>query len=370
MTAPRVLYFCGSSVIGGIEVFVADCIKEHAKEDKFRSSIFILRDGEFYKWCQSQGINITLSTIDVRLRSLLSWFRFQRAFLHFLKKERIDIVVAPLGYMVIFGSIAARIAKVKFIWFQHGIVSKRLDKLASFFPYDAMLFNSKFTQRAFIDQVGVPKCPSDVILLQPNISFNSEQAKSLNDKHASKHGLLICVGRFEALKGYEVAVKTLEYLATQHIHPNLIFVGDAKTAEQKDYFHLVKTLSSNSPCRNQISFLGFKNNPHDYIAASDILLQTSLVGESFGLVVAEAMYLGTYCLSFDHGGQAEQISNNPKQGTTIPFDLGAEGFASQVERYLAQPSFSNTTKYSIPTRSEQGSMIEQLESVYQEVLSA
>lgn len=107
----------------------------------------------------------------------------------------------------------------------------------------------------------------------------------------------IYVGRLEEAKGVDLL---LQAWATLDSSFRLTLIGGQGSRLQE-----LKSIYSQS----NISFLG--NLPHEQvlekISASKFLLQTSILYETFGLTVIEAMSVGTPVIAFDLGTRAEMI---------------------------------------------------------------
>ena len=73
----------------------------------------------------------------------------------------------------------------------------------------------------------------------------------------------------------------------------------------------------------------------DRVAAADMLVAPSLSGESFGVVLLEAMAAGTAVLASDIGGHTELIDDGQ---TGVLFKTeSAESLVEQAARLAAQP---------------------------------
>jgi glycosyltransferase involved in cell wall biosynthesis len=86
---------------------------------------------------------------------------------------------------------------------------------------------------------------------------------------------------------------------------------------------------------SDVRFLGFRTDVHDFIAAADVLVLAS-VAEAFGLVLAEALYLGTPVVATRVGGIPE-IVRDEVDGILVP-PAEPAALARALLRLLLEPA--------------------------------
>ncbi len=100
--------------------------------------------------------------------------------------------------------------------------------------------------------------------------------------------LWVAVGRIVQQKNFQTLARVAARLSRQYPF-TLWIVGDGEErAAVEQILH-----QENCDC---VRILGMQDNPYPYMAAADLLVSTSL-GESYGLVIQEALILGTPVLS-------------------------------------------------------------------------
>jgi glycosyltransferase involved in cell wall biosynthesis len=88
-------------------------------------------------------------------------------------------------------------------------------------------------------------------------------------------------------------------------------------------------------CDDVVRFLGFRRDVPDLIAAADLVVLPSLA-EAFGLVLAEALYIGTPVVATRVGGIPE-IVDDGRDGLLVPAESSA-ALADTLAGLLNDPS--------------------------------
>lgn len=354
---PKVLYFCSSGVFGGAEKFVETCLAE----DIHNSDIFFLNSGDFVDRCRVAGFRIFISPYKVRLTNIFSWIKFQFYFFRFLKQSDHQIIHFTMPYSIIFGSLAAKIAGKKIVWFQHGPIGGIIDRLANLMPFDFIFFNSKFSQQEHINKVGRLKVSSTILNPLIKVNYNSIEVEKIREEFASADGLLICAGRICRWKGFEHAIRALSLIDNK---PNLVIVGKPSTSDDSKYFDELKEIVSDLKLNNQVQFLGFKENVYDYIKASDLLIHTSTDPEPYGIIIAESIALGVHVIVNKLGGVGEIVDKYPQLSSSYEHTEGDSQIVMAINNYYLNKT-ETVAHVKIPQVSE---MTHELNCVYMTLL--
>jgi phosphatidylinositol alpha-mannosyltransferase len=106
---------------------------------------------------------------------------------------------------------------------------------------------------------------------------------------------LLFVGRIEKRKGLIYLLKAYEILQKKFSNLRLIIVGDGPLKEKSQ-----KYVKDNG--LKEVIFEGAKEDPSPYYASSHIFCAPSIFGESFGIVILEAMASGLPIVAFANEG--------------------------------------------------------------------
>jgi phosphatidylinositol alpha-mannosyltransferase len=177
------------------------------------------------------------------------------------------------------------------------IVFQFLDVVISVSASQAKLI-SRFSRR------GIHIIPNGIDLDLP------ERHKKKTDKKN-----LLFLGRLEPRKGVMHAVKT--FVALQKDYPDL----ELRIAGDGDERQLVEEYVRKNDIQG-VQLLGFVSEQKKYelLHEADIYLATALYGESFGIVLLEAMSMGCPIAGYANDGYLNVISDSMKKYFALPGD--------------------------------------------------
>lgn len=141
---------------------------------------------------------------------------------------------------------------------------------------------------------------------------------------------LLFVGRFEPRKGLEPLLRGFVSLAERHPQVRLLVVGDGPQAER------CRSLVP-EPLRNNVRFLG-RVSDEDLAAcyaSADLFVAPALGGESFGIVLLEAMAAGCAIVASDIPGYRSVLQEGREGCFAPPGDPGA--LADVLASLVADP---------------------------------
>ncbi len=141
--------------------------------------------------------------------------------------------------------------------------------------------------------------------------------------------LLVMPGRLHPEKGQTYFFQALPLIRQQLAWPVVALVAGAGPFESA-YRKEVRSLR----CDDMVRFLGFRRDIPDVIAAADLVVLPS-VAEAFGLVVAEALYLGTPIVA-THVGGIPEIVEDGVDGVLVP-PADSKALADAIVRLLDDP---------------------------------
>lgn len=113
------------------------------------------------------------------------------------------------------------------------------------------------------------------------------------------------VGRIEETKGQYLLIEALEILKAEGVDARVCFVGHAM---EESYRKKLEKMVSDKGLSQEVTFLGFSKNPHRFMQACDVLVLATEC-ETFGLVVIEAMQVGTAVIATNQCGPLEIIED-------------------------------------------------------------
>ena len=174
----------------------------------------------------------------------------------------------------------------------------------------------------------------------------------------------LVAGRLHPEKGYEHLFKAVRQLKDQAGRPFVVLVAGRGPLLER-YRQIVESLG----VANLVRFLGFRNDLPDLMVASDVFVLAS-VAESFGLVLAEALYLGTPVLATRVGGIPEIVDDGVDGCLVAPGDSAA--LSDKMEAFLGGkvqlPGLGEAAIRKVRARFDFAQMMKRYEAVYERLL--
>jgi glycosyltransferase involved in cell wall biosynthesis len=149
--------------------------------------------------------------------------------------------------------------------------------------------------------------------------------------------LLAEVAQITPWKGQDTAIAALPRVRERH-NAHLLIVGDVAFSSQRydnaGFHRSLKRLVKELGVEGAVHFLGRRDDVAEVIGELDMLLLPSW-DEPFGLVVAEAMAVGTPVLVSDRGGVREYVQDGVNGRLLPPHEPGA--WADAISKLLDEP---------------------------------
>ena len=163
------------------------------------------------------------------------------------------------------------------------------------------------------------------------------------------------VGRIEELKGQHLLIDALAVLKSKGANADAWFVGHEMTAGYVDTLH---ERALRLGVADRVHFLGFMKNPHHFYQVCDVVVLATPC-ETFGLVLIEAMQVGTAVVATGACGPLEIIDDDEtglhfspgdpddlaRAIGLLAADSGLKSRLAEAGRKKAQKMFSNTLQF-------------------------
>ena len=119
---------------------------------------------------------------------------------------------------------------------------------------------------------------------------------------------IISIGRLTDQKDFLTLLKSIKICKKKNIQ--LFIIGKGQEEEK------LKNFTKKNDLQDKIKFLGYKNNPFNYLKQSDIFILTSIF-EGSPNVLIEAQFLKKFIISTDCPTGPKEILNNGKFGNLV-----------------------------------------------------
>lgn len=235
----------------------------------------------------------------------------------YLRRQRIDLLHTHLFDPSVVGLIAGFLARTparvmtRHYSDYHTRINKRwhvrLDRLCTRLSHRVIAV-SEATRRGMIADEGAP--PDRVRVIHNGIDFDrlrlsSPEAPARLRAEFAPQGefLLLQVGRMHPEKGYPELIDAMPRVRAEAGRPVRLLIAGA--GPLRETFEARARERGVADC---VQFLGFRQDVPDLMAAADLFVLAS-VAEAFGLVLAEALYMGTPVLATRAGGIPEIVTD-------------------------------------------------------------
>lgn len=226
----------------------------------------------------------------------------------FILKNDVDIVHGNDLRINLTWSVAARLAKAKFIWHQRTILSgSHLWKCITFLCDHFIA----------ISQAVLNSAPNNISAGKRSLVYNAFDIGTRFDRVNSRNAiekslpicerciLLGCVGRLVPYKNVDFVIRCMPEIINSCTFPIHLLIVGSGTDEYTGY---LKSIVEELDLQANVSFMGFAVNPSEIIAGLDILIAPSN-RDAFGRSIIEGMLQATPALVANKGGHLEIVED-------------------------------------------------------------
>lgn len=340
----KILFVNGHLNVGGVEKSLTDLLR-HLDYNKYEVDLLLLEDKGAYMQTIPKSVNIVFfdttkaygPLLKVFLINLfrLKWsvllYRFVLLLAGIFGKSDLFLLkwILPLKSIYdvaiayrpgICADIVAYTVKAnkKVVWWHHGsinISSKQIIEYNKTWEHFNNVIAVSYGCKQLI--ANIFQCPSDKIIVIPNMVDIDLITNLAGKKSPYKNdGLnIISVGKLCIEKHFEDVISVTKRLVKDGaLDFHWYIVGDGELRE--DLLYRIEE----SRISNRLTLLGKKENPYPWMKYADIFVHPSYV-ESQGLVVLEAMALGTPCVVCRSIGTSEFMIDEKNGILTEPNEL-------------------------------------------------
>ncbi len=204
-----------------------------------------------------------------------------------------------------------------------------------FYPKaDKVICVGDFVLNDLADNFGVPRSKTVRVYNPVDIDCARRLAEESSSPYAGEGPHLVAAGRLSKEKGFDILFDAMRGVSEVFPQVDLTILGDGPL--RKDLVACRDRLGLS----DSVHFLGFQTNPYPYFKYADLLVLPSRF-EAFGLVLIEALAVGTPVVASDcPGGVREAVGNSSIARLVPPSDPVALGDAivSALRSNTQQPN--------------------------------
>lgn len=180
--------------------------------------------------------------------------------------------------------------------------------------------------RAIADDYSRYINPARMRLVCPAITLRNEIENPCDLNSDKKSFQCAIVGSLEPWKGQDVAITALSEVVRRGVDAHLLLVGDGEERFQAK----LRQQARDNGLENRVAFIGYANNPLQFIRIADVVLVCSR-WEAFGRATVEAMLAGKPVIGSAGGGTVEQIQDGK---TGLLYETGNHAELADKIQYL------------------------------------
>ncbi len=346
MTERSVLHVVGSSRFGGGAQIIFP-LAARARQEGWRVDVLVT-DPTFKQMIRDSGTGVGIVDLDVIHREIrpLSDLRGLWGLTRYLRAHPYTIVHTHTSKAGLIGRIAATFARVPVIVHTvHGfafheassraarILYSSIERFAAHFC-DAIVCVSHFHREwALSLKIGTP----DKVIAIPNgLPPDRVQATKTRTEMRTELGLagdeivLFSAGRLAPQKGFEYLLRSVAQLRSRSKRGfRLILAGEGELRES------LESLCRELKIENHVTFLGFRHDVGNLLAASDIVVLPSL-WEGLSIALLEALAAGKPVVTTRIGSNFEVVAH---EDTALLVDSkNVEQLTAAIERCISDPA--------------------------------
>lgn len=264
---------------------------------------------------------------------------FQLQLLLLLRRKKIDLIHINNGFLPLF---IAWILRVPSIFHCHGLQSSERSGLVSKFLFKSRAFIA--ISQAVSTSATVAGYPKEKIKLiyNPAPLGPSESKLALRRKLGIPEvGLVVThVGRLVPWKGQLQFLQAFARIDSRGKSILALIVGDSGEGFSDEYRRQLQQFVEEHSLTNKVRFTGHATNVLSIMAASDIVVHSSIEPEPFGLVITEAMSAGAAIIASDLGAPREIIHHGFDGLIASP--LNAEELGAAIQCLIDDDGIRNS----------------------------
>jgi len=317
MSKINLLELCLSPDLGGLELYMVRAAK--ALDEEFNVISVINPKGKLEQYYKDTQYNYSL----IDKKSNLFMFFAAKQLANILDANNIDMVHLhwtkdiPIAVMAkLLSKRKPKLVQTRNMTmtrfkndFYHRFLYRNIDLMLPVTHQVAEQIK-KFVPEAIRPKIEVLYMGSDTVELLDE----AQQSALRLDLMMEGNFVVGMVGRINEAKGQHLLIKAIAHINDETIHA--YFVGHEM---KKGYVDQLKSLAQELGVAQRVHFLGFMKNPHHFYQVCDTVVLASK-RETFGLVLIEAMQVGTTVIGSNSGGVVEIIDDGL---TGLLFEAGS-----------------------------------------------
>lgn len=254
-----------------------------------------------------------------------------------LKRERVQLVHCRSLQGILYGGLAAALARVPFVCSIHGENTLRLQRAAPILRWSAKCSRAFITvseslKRLTAQTVGIPRERITVIYngvdLSNFVHLGGDADAICHSPSASRSLMVGCVGTLRPVKGHRYLIEAIAVVRERVPNVRLCLVGDGPLHQELSDLRQMLGMCDN------VSLLGKRDDVHALLRQFDVFALPSL-SEGISNALLEAMAAGLPVVATNVGGNPEVVQHD-MTGLLIP-SQDSQALADALIQVLSNP---------------------------------
>ncbi|MBS1811266.1 MAG: glycosyltransferase [Acidobacteria bacterium] len=296
---------------------------------------------------------------------------------HYLRRKNVDILHTHLFEPSVIGLLAGALAgtKMRIVTRHysdyHTRINRRwhvqLDQLCTRLSHGVIAVSQHTADHMLAEEQAPPEKLHVVLngidFARVRLSSDYDRSKVRQEFVDDETPLLLIAARLHPEKGYEYLFQAMTQLK-QRCNGKIKLLVAGAGPFLHNYQEIVRSLG----CDDVVTFLGFRKDLPDLMAAADLFVLPS-VAEAFGLVLAEALYLGTPVVATQVGGIPE-IVDAGLDGMLVPpanAPALADAIAALLNDFTRRKQMSGVGRDKVLSKFRFEDMVRSYEAIYRQL---
>lgn len=268
----------------------------------------VIRVGKTYK----------MKGIGTQISAHLSWVR-KKTVRRILEKENFDVIhlqalFGLLGMRFLDLSLAKKVATFH-NYYEPGMLPLTVSLFSPLYRHYFKKLNGRIADSKPAEEFARLIEKGDYVIIPPGIEQKKFKKTSESDPSKKELVTILFMGRLDKRKGIMFLLDAFKKVQDEVSNTRLLIVGDGPQAKEAEKFVRKHKLDN-------VNFVGFVEDEDlpEFYAQADIYCSPACFGESFGIVLLEAMASSLPIVAFANAGYKEVIKGKGAQFLVEPKD--------------------------------------------------